>query len=237
MKKKAYFKKGFTLTEILLAVMIVGLIGGALASLSRGAARESGVGRSRVMLRNNLSLFMRMLRSDLEKTTYLAYAAGPLTNSADKVRVLQIGQGVNAAGNALSVRNKDGNSVRLDATNLGDNNLDGVRWITYCFKRGSTAAEPSELTTYTGGVIWRLVSTDKNASCTDASTPGEQVLTNVKYIPNTSFEIGGVSRKYPVPLFQQEKTGRLKVNLIVELTSEPIVNEVMEEEFPISRGF
>ena len=57
--------KGFTLTEILLAVMIVGLIAISLAALTRAAARESGVGRSRIMLRNNLSRFMRTLRTDI----------------------------------------------------------------------------------------------------------------------------------------------------------------------------
>lgn len=57
-------KKGFTLTEILLAVMIVGIIGVALASLTTAASRESGVGRSKVMLRNNLSIALRQLRQE-----------------------------------------------------------------------------------------------------------------------------------------------------------------------------
>ena len=46
--------KGFTLTEILLAVMIVGIIGVALAALTTAASREGGVGRSKILLRNIL---------------------------------------------------------------------------------------------------------------------------------------------------------------------------------------
>ena len=59
--------KGFTLTEILLAVMIVGIIGVALAALTTASSREAGVGRSRVLLRNNLSLAMRQLRQDVSR--------------------------------------------------------------------------------------------------------------------------------------------------------------------------
>ncbi len=61
-------KKGFTLTEILLAVMIVGIIGVALAALSTAALRESGVGRVRLMLRNQVSLFLRQLRQDIRES-------------------------------------------------------------------------------------------------------------------------------------------------------------------------
>lgn len=64
-------RKGFTLTEVLLAVMVVGLIGVALASLTTAASREAGVGRSKVMLRNNLSLFLRTLRNDINAATYI----------------------------------------------------------------------------------------------------------------------------------------------------------------------
>ena len=69
-------RKGFTLTEVLLAVMVVGLIGVALASLTTAASREAGVGRSKVMLRNNLSLFLRTLRNDINAATYINMGAG-----------------------------------------------------------------------------------------------------------------------------------------------------------------
>ncbi len=61
--------KGFTLTEVLLAAMIVGLIGVTLAALTTAALRESGVGRVRLMLRNQASLFLRQLRQDVRAST------------------------------------------------------------------------------------------------------------------------------------------------------------------------
>ena len=61
--------KGFTLTEVLLAAMIVGLIGVALAALTTAALRESGAGRVRLMLRNQASLFVRQLRQDVWAST------------------------------------------------------------------------------------------------------------------------------------------------------------------------
>ena len=63
--------KGFTLTEVLLAAMIVGIIGIALAALTTAALREGGVGRSRLMLRNQLSLFLRQLRQDVRESDSL----------------------------------------------------------------------------------------------------------------------------------------------------------------------
>lgn len=61
--------KGFTLTEVLLAAMIVGLIGVALAALTTAALRESGAGRVRLMLRNQASLFLRQLRQDVRESS------------------------------------------------------------------------------------------------------------------------------------------------------------------------
>ena len=60
--------KGFTLTEILLAAMIVGIIGVALAALTTAAVRESGMGRTRAVLRNQVSVALRQLRQDVEQT-------------------------------------------------------------------------------------------------------------------------------------------------------------------------
>ncbi|MBO5911059.1 MAG: prepilin-type N-terminal cleavage/methylation domain-containing protein [Elusimicrobiaceae bacterium] len=59
--------KGFTLTEVLLAAMIVGIIGIALAALTTAALREDSVGRTRLMLRNQASLFLRQLRQDVKE--------------------------------------------------------------------------------------------------------------------------------------------------------------------------
>lgn len=105
-------KKGFTLTEVLLAAMIVGIIGVALAALTTAALRESGVGRTRLMLRNQISLFLRQLRQDVRQAkgisvsntsitlemvklgpnqlstssvTYICQAAGPCTREGKTV--------------------------------------------------------------------------------------------------------------------------------------------------------
>lgn len=59
-------KNGFTLVEILLAVMIICIIGLALAAITTAALRESGVGRTRVVLRNQLSVAVRQMRQDIQ---------------------------------------------------------------------------------------------------------------------------------------------------------------------------
>ncbi len=61
--------RGFTLIEILLAAMIVGLIGLSLGAISTAALRESGVGRTRMIMRNQLSLALRQLRQDIHEAT------------------------------------------------------------------------------------------------------------------------------------------------------------------------
>jgi prepilin-type N-terminal cleavage/methylation domain-containing protein len=58
-------KKGFTLMEVLLAAMIVGVMGLALAALTTAAMRESSIGRTRVTLRNQISDAMRFFHQDL----------------------------------------------------------------------------------------------------------------------------------------------------------------------------
>lgn len=68
--------KGFTLVEVLLGAMIVGLIGMALAALTTAATRESGVGRARIMLRNQLSMAIRQLRQDVMMATSINLSDG-----------------------------------------------------------------------------------------------------------------------------------------------------------------
>lgn len=193
-------KKGFTLTEVLLAVMIVGLIAVSLASLTRGAARESGSGRSKVMLRNNLSSFMRRLRSDLTKANFVTYISGPITDSGKLITMVQNGD-------------QDGNSI-TDQT---------VSWVSYCFVKG-TDDSCSEGTC--GGHIYRVESQDCPGS-------GENVLMNVKYI----------SGEYNSPLFARHEFSRdnlnslLRVQIIVELNSRPVINDVVEEIFAMPNGY
>ena len=68
--------KGFTLTEVLLAVMIVGVVGVALAALTGAAVRESSIGRTRMMLRNQLSSAMRQLRQDVHLSSKISGCSG-----------------------------------------------------------------------------------------------------------------------------------------------------------------
>lgn len=65
--------RGFTLIEILLAAMIVGLIGLSLGAISTAALRESGIGRTRMILRNQLSLALRQLRQDIHEASKITF--------------------------------------------------------------------------------------------------------------------------------------------------------------------
>ena len=230
MKQKRVFScKGFTLTEVLLAVMIVGLIGVALASLSRGAARESGLGRSRVMLRNNMSLFMRQVRQDLDKATEVT-AAGAVTanNTTTSVELLRLKHG----GVSFNTSKWSGGNTSAIVSHTMP-----TRWVTYCFTRGGVAAYPKDHA-YDGGSICRLEN-EEFKSCGSANC--QVLLNNVKYIDN-GVSISG--RTYPVPLFQKTTYSpnlgsAVNVHLITELKGDGdrVVNEVMEETFMVPSGY
>ncbi len=74
-------KKGFTLVEILLAVMIVGLIGIALSAITTTAMRESGISRTRMILRSQLSRAITTLREDVQDATSINTAAHCTSNN------------------------------------------------------------------------------------------------------------------------------------------------------------
>jgi len=209
---------GFTLTEVLLAVMIVGIIGVALAALTRAAARESGVGRSKIMLSNNLTSFYRQLRKDLATATVVDEVEGPLDGASfngDYVSLIKFISNGTAQGEAI---------------------ISGVapKKIVYCFKRGDDTANitPSGDATR-DGIIFRLEVAASQAYPECSSTSGSPVLTNVKYI---SANADGAY--YPVPLFERDDaTNRLvQVNIITELNTKPIVNDVREEAISLPTG-
>lgn len=236
MKKNYSFwknrRRGFTLTEVLLAVMIVGLIGIALASLTRSAAREGGIGRSKILLRNNLASFMRTLRRDLASAT-VVQATGELSleNNTSPVIVLKIGQNVQADGTT---------PVALDP------HQQSTKLITYCFVRGTNQTNIVPATAYRGGAIYRVESSSQY-DCPSAKMKGDYlVLDNVKYIPYEN------TFKYPVPFFGKDKFSRetqlnsnsdskssslLTVRLITELDSTPVINDVIEETFSAPMGY
>ena len=94
-------RKGFTLTEVLLAALIVGVMGVALAALTTSAVRESSTGRTKAVLRNQISIALRQLRQDIQesvsvksiqngieltKKTGDEYKLGPDTTAESSVR-------------------------------------------------------------------------------------------------------------------------------------------------------
>ncbi len=236
--------KGFTLTEILLAVMIVGIIGVALASLTTAASRESGVGRSKVLLRNNLSIALRQLRDDIHESSRVMYVRGRIdsSSSGNTTPLLVLAKGVTL----------DGSSI---------NSLTTPSYVTYCFVTGSTSATPTGARSE--GTIYRRETTaapswsSATPSCgTPASDSNFKVfLHNVKYIPPIGSS--GDSKYYPVPLFRlsgsdavysekdsttlssrrKDLASVLVVKLITELNSTPVVNDAVEEVFILPNGF
>jgi len=246
-------KKGFTLTEILLAVSIVGLIGIALAALTTSAARETSSGKVRMMLRSNLSQFIRKIRHDVQSSHRVIYTAGLLTaaGTVNKTPVLVLGKDMDLSDNALSGKTP--------------------KYIVYCFQRGDiTQFEEAGTMRYLqpvnnawdGGKIYRKEiaytpwgNGSINTICSTVSNRDE-VLTNVKLITddyrvpyfnvkrqNTStltnndivYNTEQVSSAYNAA-DQYLISGRVIVKIILELPSTPIINEVIEEEIMLSNG-
>jgi len=244
-------KKGFTLTEVLLAVLVVALIGVALASLTTAASREGGVGRSKVMLRNHMSRSIRQLRRDVNEASRIIFARGqiPLNtiNGSTPISLLLLGR-----------------NLRLDGTAIPGMT---PQYILYCFVPGTqtTTANGSGVVPANakdGGIIYRTVLSDANndgtpdgltfesdsnhAPICTSSLMTEVLLDNVKFIPPSAT----AEDNYPVPLFAARGfsgiysantsttlVGQLIVNFILELNSSPVVNDVAAEEFVLPTGY
>lgn len=215
-------KQGFSLTEVLLAVMIVAIIGVALASLTTAASRESAIGSSRTVLRNKVSLAMRQIRQDIHNATAVLKIGGTLTLSdTTAVPVLVL------------VKNAD-----LSGSQILSNR--SVEYVTYCFARGSTAAVPSG-GAYSGGILYRNVTNSAPTSGSECSSLGNTFLPYVKYLPSSS--------GYSSPLFyaldhsggsytqSNNLSGVLKINMVLEIPdSKPLVNDAVEELFLLPSG-
>ena len=223
-------KKGFTLTEILLAVMIVGIIGVALASLTTAASRESGIGRSKVMMRNNLSLFMRMMRLDVQETTRVLYKSGEVSGGTSQVALLALGKNVDLRGQQV-----------------GDN---ASTVVLYCFQPGSITKTTSGATVVPsgskdGGSIYRYEVPYASYSASVGvpncpSSGGEEILSNVKYIPSSSeYPVPYIGPTYPTASNPVSKDlgSVIYVNIITELPSNPVVNDVIQEDLVVRNGF
>ena len=183
-------KKGFTLMEILLAAMIVGVIGIALAALTTAAVREGGVGRTKVMLRQHLSSALRQLRQDI----------------------------LQSSGVIITTNNGVLSSMRLNQTRpLGPQHVNES--IVYAFTPG-TIRGAVDNASLTGGTITRN---------------GELWLSNVKQIVQSG-ENPFISPSITLP----EGYGAgsvLRIRIIVEVPTEPVVNDVVEEFFVLPNGF
>lgn len=214
-------KQGFTLTEVLLAVMIVAIIGVALSSLTTAASRESALGSSRTMLRNKVSLALRQLRQDIHNASAVLRVGGKLSLSdTTAVPVLILVKNAElGGGQILSSRS--------------------IEYVTYCFKRGTTGAVPSG--SYSGGSLYRKVTNAAPSSGSECSSLGSMILPYVKYIPT--------SGEYNSPLFyaldhstgsytqNNNLSGILKVNMVLEIPgSKPLVNDAVEEIFLLPNG-
>lgn len=220
-------KQGFTLTEVLLAVMIVAIIGVALASLSTAASRESGVGSSRIVLRNNLTAFLRHLRQDIYDSTRVLYVGGD-----------------------ISVSNTTATPLLLLAHNMdlnGNASASGVTpfYIAYCFTRGSEEAFPDGA--YVGGTITRAEIAAANAPsaaseiCSISNTTYKTVLTNVKYLNSSdAFKVPSfyaLDRDGGTLGFAAGTSGVIRLRLIVEIPgSKPVVNDAVEDIFLFPMG-
>ena len=243
-------KKGFTLTEILLAVMIVGVIGVALASLTTAASRESGVGRSKMVLRDNLSLAMRQLHLDVQQSNQVLYARGEIDSISSTVPLLVLSSG----------------KMYDDAEDIPGVN---TRYITYCFVPGTEEGplgdgrtlKPTQTgnrKTRDGGVIYRREKSSApgwsgtTPTCGNPATDSDfkVFLDNVKFItsnyspkyPSPAFWIPGYrstpySRKSTDVEISSHLGSQLHVQVIVELPTSPVINDVIEEIFTLPNGY
>lgn len=200
--------KGFTLMEVLLAALIVGVIGIALAALTTAAVREGGVGRTRVMLRHQLSLAMQQLRQDIA----FADQVGVYKNPDGTVKSVKI--------NHMHPQGQKYIGVLGDTTPM---TVDHPVLITYEF----TKKENSN----TGGVIKRSVSQR------GVVVNNEIWLSNIKTVKNDPS--GFISPRFEqITYQQQDQVGSLlKVSIIVEVGTDPVVNDVIVETFAMQHGF
>ena len=242
-------KKGFTLTEILLAVLIVGIIGVALASLTTAASRESGAGNSKVILRNNFSNAFRQIKDDVRNSSSVLYARGPFLLSGTEPS-----DPVDSYVNLLLLAT----NTRIDGTPIEGTSQ---KYIAYCLVPGDTTKLSNEVTdvmpsgSRDDGAIYRL-ELDAEPEwdgtvptvCQTAMEEKNKLLDYVKYIPS--------SLEYPVPLFAVKGVenasysvkntsfnrasnlgSQLVIKMILELPSYPVINMAAEEVLSLSNGY
>ena len=202
--------KGFTLTEVLLGIMIVGIIGVALAALTTSASRDSGQSSSKIMLRNNLSIFLRGLRQDIHDSSRVLSVQTPPDNQHN-FNVLVLGKKQTIAGSAIGSETPE--------------------YITYCFLKAQLSDGIKPDGAAIGGQIKRYQQTSETvANNVDAcKNNGKVVLNNVKYIDSPRFPYFSASGG--------SLSSILSVGLILEIPSSPVVNDAVEDVFVLPNGF
>jgi prepilin-type N-terminal cleavage/methylation domain-containing protein len=199
--------KGFTLMEILLAAFIVGIIGVALAALTTAAVRETGVARTRTMLRHQLSVALRQLRQDIEQ--------------ADGVQI-RFNMGTGSA--PLTTRRM----VLTSNVQLGPGQRES--WtITYTFTAGSA---PGAGGGTTGGTITRRVEVGGSERTSTWLENVKFIRTENFASPRFAQETWGVNTTEINTL-----ASAIRVTLIVEVPGSPVVNETIDETFMLPHGF
>ena len=199
--------KGFTLMEILLAAFIVGIIGVALAALTTAAVRETGVARTRTMLRHQLSVALRQLRQDIEQ--------------ADGVQI-RFNMGTGSA--PLTTRRM----VLTSNVQLGPGQRES--WtITYTFTAGSA---PGAGGGTTGGTITRSVEVGGSVRTSTWLENVKFIRTENFASPRFAQETWGVNTTEINTL-----ASAIRVTLIVEVPGSPVVNETIDETFMLPHGF
>jgi len=200
--------KGFTLTEVLLGIMIVGIIGVALAALTTSASRDSGQSSSKIMLRNNLSIFLRGLRQDIHDSSRVLSVVTP--TNADTI-VLVLGKKQTIAGSAIGSETPE--------------------YITYCFLKAQTSDGIKPTGSAIGGQIKRYQGTSVASLAQCKGSSSKVVLNNVKYINSGS-------DRYPYfSASGGDLSSILSVGLILEIPSSPVVNDAVEDVFVLPNGF
>ena len=200
--------KGFTLMEILLAAFIVGIIGVALAALTTAAVRETGVARTRTMLRHQLSVALRQLRQDIEQ--------------ADGVQI-RFNMGTGSA--PLTTRRM---VLTSNAQPLGPGQRES--WtITYTFTAGSA---PGAGGGTTGGTITRRVEVGGSVRTSTWLENVKSIRTENFASPRFAQETWGVNTTEINTL-----ASAIRVTLIVEVPGSPVVNETIDETFMLPHGF
>lgn len=250
-------RNGFTLTEVVLAVIIVGMVGIAVASLSVVVSRGSSATTSHILLRNNLSAALRQIREDVQGRVVLKDPPNYRTTTEVRVDCRE----EPPLKELLRLQSKTDGSYVLYFLKVGS------RLVAPYF-RGTTSSDdcvgdPDASACYCyndnslgGGQIvrWKITRRETNIPVNSYIPECDTRCDVAQWTCDEDFRNGDISRcfnrtesvllenvkfiprwnavNYPVPLFRKTGGNTLQVNLIIEIPeSTPTINEATEEVF------